>query len=87
VPVISQEVLLRIFWGFVRLLQRLFESLRQSFSGVFGGRMVRSSSQMDNSILFAEFLELVRLEGSSAVGYDCMGKTEMREILLQEFDR
>jgi len=42
---------------------------------------------MDNSILFAEFLELLRFESSSAVGYNCMGKTEMREILLQEFDR
>jgi len=49
--------------------------------------MVRSSSQMDNSILFAELLELVRYEGSRAVGYDCMGKSETREILLQEFDR
>ena len=46
--------------------------------------MVRSSSQMDKFILFAELLELVRFEGSHAVGYDCMGKTE---ILLQEFDR
>jgi len=42
---------------------------------------------MDNSILFAEFLELLRLEGSGAVGYKCIGKTEMREILLQELDR
>jgi len=42
---------------------------------------------MDNAILFAELLELVRFEGSSAIGYNCMGKTEMREILLQEFDR
>jgi len=42
---------------------------------------------MDNSILFAELLELVRFEGSRAVGYDCMGKTEMHEILMQEFDR
>jgi len=41
---------------------------------------------MDNSILFAELLEFVRFEGSRAGGYDCMGKTEMREILLQEFD-
>jgi len=49
--------------------------------------MVRSSSQMDNAILFAELLELVRLEGSRTVGCDCMEKTEMREILLQEFDR
>ena len=49
--------------------------------------MVRSSSQIDDAILFAELLELVRLEGSSAVGCNCMGKTEMREILLQEFDR
>jgi len=49
--------------------------------------MVRSSSQMDNSILFAELLKLVQFEGSSAVSYTCMGKTEMHEILLQEFDR
>jgi len=49
--------------------------------------MVRSSSQIDDAILFAELLELVSLEGSSAVGYDCMGKTGLREILLQEFDR
>ena len=49
--------------------------------------MVRSSSQMDNSILFAELLELVWFEGSRAVGYDCMWKTEMSEILLQESDR
>ena len=42
---------------------------------------------MGNSILFAELLELVRFEGSRAVGYDCVGKTEMREILLQESDR
>jgi len=76
----------RIFWGFVQLLQRLFESFHQTFSGAVGGRMVRSSSQMDNSILFAELLEFVRFEGSRAGGYDCMGKTEMREILLQEFD-
>ena len=48
--------------------------------------MVRSSSQMDNSILFAELLELVRFEDSSAVSYDCMRKSEMREILLQEYD-
>jgi len=41
---------------------------------------------MDNSILFAELLELVRFEDSSAVSYDCMRKSEMREILLQEYD-
>jgi len=41
---------------------------------------------MDNTILFAQFLELLRFEGSSAVGYNCIWKTEMREILLQEFD-
>jgi len=38
----------------------------------------------DKFILFAELLELVRFEGSHAVGYDCMEKTE---ILLQEFHR
>ena len=64
----------------------MFESLHQTFSGAIGGRIVRSSSQMDNSILFAELLELVRFEGSCAVSYDCMAKTEMSEILLQEFD-
>jgi len=42
---------------------------------------------MNDAILFAELLELVRFEGSSAVGYDCMGKTEMREILLKESNR
>ena len=46
--------------------------------------MLQNSSQMDSTILFAEFLELLRFEGSSAVSYNCMGKTE---ILLQEFDR
>jgi len=83
----SQNVLQRIFWGLGRLFQRLFKSLHQTFSGAIGGRMVRSSSQMDNTILFAEFLEHLRIEGSSAVGYNCMWKTEMCEILLQEFDR
>jgi len=62
-------------------------SLYQTFGGAIGGRMVRSSSQMDNSILFAEFLELLRFEGSSAINYNCMGKTEMRKIFLQELDR
>jgi len=42
---------------------------------------------MDNSILFAELLELVRFEGSRAVGYNCTGKTKMYEILWQDFDR
>jgi len=77
----------RIFCVFVQLFQCLFESLHQTFSGAIGGRVVRSSSQMDNSILFAELLELVRFEGSRAVGYNCTGKTKMYEILWQDFDR
>ena len=40
---------------------------------------------MDNSILFAELLELVRFEGSRAVGYNCMGKTEMLIRLIPDF--
>ena len=42
---------------------------------------------MNISIPFAEILELDRFESSRAVGHNCMGKTEMREIILQEFDR
>jgi len=77
----------RIFWGFGQLIQRLFESLHQTFSGAIGGRIGRSSCQKNNTILFAQYMELLRFKGSSAVSYNCMWKTEMRKILLQEFDR